>query len=608
MEELLPQKIQHVVKEGFERMKVHKRATAMFVKEYAGQYYSKHAGLTGDSPINMLYNAIRAIVPNLVMKSPVNLVTTRYTQQKQYAGLLSLGLDSIEKTLKLKDTLRAWIVAALFGWGIIKVGVSSSGQMLKFGDINVDPGQIYADLVSIDNFVIDPTCSLRSESSFQGHKTMVPRQLLLDTDVYNHDLVARLPSSTVVSKNDKDRLSDITKLQSGAVSMNNIQDYVDVIELHVPEANALITIPDPYQTTFDEYISMEDYYGPKEGPYVDLSFSQPVPGQPFPIAPVSMIFDLHRITNEVFNKVVAQSLGQKDVVLYNPANADEMEDLRDSDTGDFVKSNDPKAFQTVSIGGQNQSNEIMLQELQMWFNYMAANPDQLSGNTKPGGNSKESATKSSILQNNASIGVEDARGILYDRAAEVSKRLAWFLHTDPLIDLPITKRKIGGEEIQLELTPEQRCGDFLDFAFEIKQRSMSQLPPDVRAKRIFEFGVNLLPNAVNAAMLMMQMGRQFNLEKYLTMMAREAGIEEEIEDLFFDPEFQERMELMMMLGPQNAGKAGDGKGSGGGITPGAMTQNGSMPSSMGPTTPAMDFNSNSQVGAAGAQSDMRGMG
>lgn len=603
-EELPSQKLQLAVKEGFERMKSYRRATAMFVKEYVGAYYARQYGLKGEMPINLMYNAVRAIVPNIVMKSPVNKVTTPYVAHRPYAELLSLGLDSVDEQIGLKETLRAWVVSALFGWGIIKVGLSASGQMIEFGDVNVDPGQVYAKLVSLDNWVIDPMCTDLREASFLGNRTMVPRQLLLDTDIYDHDLVMRLPMSSAVEKNDKDRLSDLTKLQSGAMAINGIQDLVDVVELWIPGADAIVTIPDPYQTTFEKYISIEDYYGPKEGPYVDLSFSQPVEGNPFPVAPASVWYDLHNITNVVFNKVIEQTLAQKDIVLYNPANSDEMGDIRDAKTNEYIASTDPKSFQQISLGGQNVKNEVMLQELQTWFNYMAANPDQMAGNTTPGtSGGKQSATKSAILQNNAAVGVEDMRGMTYDGAARVNKKLGWYLHTDPLIDLPLTKRKTGGEYVQLQLTPEQRQGDFINFAFNIKQRSMSKLPPQERTRRIFEFCSNVLPAAVNSAQIMMQMGRPFNLEAYLTLMAHEAGIEDEVEDLFYDPQFQQRLSIMMQLGPQNAGKAGGG---GGTLSTGAIMQNGGLPSATKMETPGQQFNSNAQIGANPGQADIRG--
>lgn len=595
-EEIMPAKIQQVAKAGFERMKNYRRATAMFVKEYAGYYYRQSKGLTGEEPINLIFNTIRAMVPNLVMQSPINQVTTKFTAYKQYAELLSLALNSVEEDIKLKQTLRAWIVSALFGWGIMKIGLNATGEMIKFGDVNVDPGQVYAELVDLDNFILDPICTNIYEASMLGHKTMVPRQMLLDDNSYNHDLVRRLPTSAMIRKNDT--ASQLTQKHMGTLEIQSLMDFVDVCELWIPEADAIVTIPDPEQATFNDYLKITDYYGPKEGPYVFLSFTPPVIGNPFPVAPVSLWYDLHRMANRVFTKIMDQADRQKDVLLYNPAAADDAQSLVEAKDGDAIASTNPKDAQVYSYGGQNRNNEQMLQQLQVWYNYVSGNPDQMSGNIPNVAKGKETATRSQILQANANISIEDARGILYDQTAEISRRIAWYLHHDPLIEIPLTKRTTGGEEVQRVLTPEQRQGDFLKYTFKIVQRSMSRLDPTIRSKRIMEFGTNILPAAVNAAMMMMQIGMPFNLQRYLTRIAEEMGIGDWVQDMFDDPEFQQKLELYMAIGPKNAGPS---IGGGGGMQP-----NQPNPMARPIATPGQEANQFAQGGAAESQAANQG--
>lgn len=594
VEEIVPQKVHQVVKQGFERVKRHRVAAAMFIKEYVGHYYRENYGMTGEEPINLIFHTIRSTVPNLVMQNPINEITTKLIAQKQYAELLSLALNEVDKQIKLKKTLRAWIVSAFFGLGIIKIGLAAKGEMIQFGDVNIDPGQIYASLVDLDNFVLDPVCTDLINSTFLGHLTMVPRQLLLDTKEYDHDLVMQLPSSKNIAK--ENVIADITQKQAGRLEMQSLMDYVDVVELWVPEADALVTIPDPRQITFDKYISVKDYYGPKEGPYVFLSFTPPVPGNPFPVAPVGIYFDLHRMANRMFIKTMDQADRQKDLLLYNPAQVDEANDIVEAKDGDAIASTDPKGAQIYSYGGQNQKNELMLQELQVWYNYISGNPDQIAGNMTPGTKgSRETATRSQILQANASITVEDARDILYDETAEINRRIAWYLHTDPFIELPFTKRTTGNQEIQLILTPEQRQGDFFTLTFNIVARSMSRLDPAIRSKRIMEFATNVLPAAANTAMIMMQMGTPFNLQRYLTRIANELGIGEWVNDLFDDPEFQQKLAMYLSMGPQNAGKATQASSEG-------TMQNKGFPMKRNILTPNQESNQFAQQTAAEGQS------
>jgi hypothetical protein len=219
-----------------------------------------------------------------------------------------------------------------------------------------------------------------------------------------------------------------------------------------------------------------------------LSFTPPVPGNPFPVAPVSMWFDLHRMANRMLSKIMDQADRQKDVLVYNPAQADEAQEIADARDGDSVMSTNPEGVKVISYGGQESNNEVMLSQLQMWYNYISGNPDAISGNMTPAsGSSQDTATRAQIMQANAGITIEDAKQLLYQATSEVNRRFAWYLHYDPFINLPMIKRTTGGDEQQVTLTPEQRRGDFDQFTFEVVARSMSPIDPGTRTRAIMEF-------------------------------------------------------------------------------------------------------------------------
>ena len=592
-----PIKVQTIVRLGFKRVEHFCKVTAMMFKSYVPQYYRQISGVEGEEPLGLVFHVIRSFVPNLVMDTPVTNVTTPYLAHKAYAELLGLGLDSVARDIKLKDELRKWITNAMFGWGIMQVGLAASGELLQHDDVMIDNGQVYAKNVSIDNFGFDPACTDIREANSMWHRTTVPRQLLLDTDGYDHDIVKALPSSPT---NHAQKLADFTRTPEAKGAMTRLQDEVDVVEMYVPEAEAIITMGDPTQTIQPRYIKVADYNGVKEGPYVFLSFSQPVDQNPFPVAPVSVWYDLAKAANEVFNKELEQIRQQKDIILYNPAQSDEVDDIQESKTGDKVPSTDPKGINAVSIGGQNPKNDAALATIQFWLNYMSGNPDFISANPGPsGGRGKETATKTMTMQGNASVGLEDMRGMVYDGTSEIQRRVAWYLHTDPFIDLPLTKRSTGGEQVQLTLTPEQRQGDFLKFTFKIVARSMTPMDPMVRSKRIELFCGTIMPNAANTAMILAQVGQQFNITKYLTIVAFEMGIQDIVEDIFNDPEWQQKMQMMAQMGPQDPGKAN---------TPGAgIQQNRGSPMVRPTATPQQDVNAQVQAGANQGQSLNQGL-
>ena len=598
MPELItPTQIEELVILGFKRMERFNNVTRMLFKSYIPEYYQRDCAKDVDEPINLVFNTIRAFVPNLVMRNPITHVTTPYVAHKQYADLLGLGLDSVSRQIGLKDELRAWITNALFGWGIMRVGIKASGEQLNFDDVLVDNGQVYARNISLSNFGFDPTCTHINRAKLLWDRVTIPREILLSTEGYNHDVVRGLPSSPT---NMTESVADQTRTTEAKTVMAKLQDEVDVVQIYVPEIESWVLMGDPKQSRSGKYINVAEYNGPKEGPYTFLSFSPPVDESPFPVPPVSIWYELARLTNRIFNKMVRQFESQKDIGLYSPNQADTVSQIEEAVTNEWVPTMDPKGIQVVSFGGQNPNNERFLSELNMIYNTMAGNPELLQGQAVPGGKST-TATAVQALQNNASITLEDMRDIVYDRTADVERDIAWHLHTDPFMDMVLSKRTTGGEQVQLFLTPEQRMGDFLDFTFKIVARSMSKMDPMVRSKKIVDFCTNIIPGAAQTAMVLMQIGQQFNIQRYLSQVAFEMGIEDVAEDMFDDPEWDQKMAVMMMLGPQNPGKAGSGG------SPAGAAQNKGNAMARPVSTPTQDFNQQSQASAAEAQSINQGV-
>jgi hypothetical protein len=587
---MVASKFANAVKEGFDRNKRFRKARAMFIKEYVGRYYANEYGLIGEEPINLIFNTIRALVPNLVMQNPVNQVTTEFVPYRDYAFLLSKQLDVLGNKLDLKTILRRGIVDSLFLLGIFKTGLAQGGKMLNFGDVQVDEGQIFTDVVDFDDLVFDSSCRTLDKAAYIGDCNRVSRQILLDDVEFDHDLVMRLPRSK--HPDATHRAEALSQSNMTNQEIYELQDFVDVVELFVPGAEALITIPDPRQAIFENYLAARTYYGPQNGPYTFLALSQPVPGNPLPVPPVGVWYDLHIMANRMMNKVLSQADRQRDVAIYDPSNADEAEDIRTSEDGDTI-AGDPDSVKVVSFGGQNQKNEAIMSQLQVWYNYMAGNPDQIAGIAT----GADTATGQAILQGNISVGLQDMRGMIDDCAAEINSKHAWYLHTDPLLDQMLSIRKPGGAMVQLRLTPEQRRGDWFDYTFKIKPKSMRRLDPAVRAKRIIDFGTNTLQSVMMSGQVAMQMGLQFNVQEALSDIAEELGILDEVQDWFMDPTFMQRVQLMMAMGPQPAGKASEE----------GTQQNKGSPTRRPVASPGTEMKQGFQAGANQSQSMNQGV-
>ncbi len=581
----------NAVKLGEERLRNFRASRMMMLREYAGSYYDKDHGTIGNEPINLIFNAIATLVPTLVTNFPKTLVTSKFLAYRGYAELLGLGLDFLAKELDLRSELRRWIVDSLFVIGIMKTGIATSDSIINFSDdMRIDPGQPYATTVDFDDYILDPAARRIEEASFVGHRVRVPRQMLLDSGLYKNDMVERLPTAG----NDPFERRDTQTISQHEITpsqINDLQDFVEVRELWVPGAQTLVTLPGGPQVP-DDYLRIEDYNGPDEGPYTYLSLSPPLPNNPMPIAPVAVWYDLHIAANKMAKKVMEQAERQKDILAFKPSAADDAQEIVDAGDGEAIGVMDPDAAKVMSFGGQQRSNESHLQQLSYWFNLCSGNTDQLGGVRSDA----NTATQANILQTNASVRVEDMKDIVYLGTRNIQRKLAWYLHTDPLIALPLIKRTpipsqtVMGpmgpmivpprmQEDQAILSPDVRRGDFLDFNFEIESQSMSRMDPAQRVQKMLLLTGKVVPALAQAAMVCQQMGVQFSFAKCLIRISKEMGIEW-MDEVFFDPAFQQQMMGIQALAPQpdnqKPGQApqiqGQSQQPGGGM--GAIQQNG----------------------------------
>ena len=285
------------------------------------------------------------------------------------------------------------------------------------------------------------------------------------------------------------------------------------------------------------------------------------------------------------------------IVLYDPAYADQAQAIIDAYNNASIACSNPDAVKVVSFAGQDLENERMVQSLFGWFNMIAGNPTQMGGMRSPTSGSPISATETTALQGNAVVVLEDMRDLTYDVNADVSKKQAWYLHTDPLINVPLTKRATGSAPVQVWLTPEQRQGDWSEYTYKIVKRSMLVLEPNLRAKRIMEFYTNVIPAVMTSAQVAMQMGIAFNVPRALMQAAEEMGISDALNEIFEDPTFRKHMDYFAMQGPKDAGK--------GGLSPQGVGQQGGYPLQHSILTPGQEFNQEAQGLAGIGQSAMR---
>lgn len=555
--EYSPRKLQRVVSHGFDRVENFRKARYLFMNEYVGAFYDK-ADPGQASPVNLIFKAVSILVPHLVAKNPEHDVQAKYALYADYAEMLGLSLDQLAKDIKLKQTYRLAIIDAIFGMGIIKTGLAVSNQTLATEDgLGTNLTQPYADRVDLDDFTFDPDCRDFREATFLGNRVRVPRWWMLDSGLFDPAVVEKLPSVGDVQRRGKEALSlSRGRKRTGAgesTKHDSLVDYVDLVEVYLPDEQIIVTVPFGEHNPGDDYLRVVEYEGPDSGPYHFLGFHW-APNNPFPVAPCGIWYDLHQMANDHAAKANRQANRAKEVLVYGRQAADDAQEIVDADDGDSVAVDNPDQVKSVQFGGAMDDVYRHLSWIDMKFAESGPGDfNQLGGEHSEAG----TATEASLLAAAATIRVGDMKDIIYDFTSEVGTDLAWWIHTDPLIEQPLVKRMPGGESMTLILTPEARHGEFLDYHIQVKWESMDRDNPIMRSQKLTQFVQTVVPTAIQTFVQLhaVGLGHMFNFVKFISINAKLQGIDN-FEAVWNDPEFQAMLVEQMMRMPQMQGSVG----------------------------------------------------
>jgi hypothetical protein len=529
---ITPDRLNRNVRLGFDKMAHFRKSRLSFMRQYVTRLYQASRGDQEGSkanPLQLMFNATTTLVPNLVYHDPQSRVTSNFMAFRPYAEVLELALNHLVREINLRNTLRMAITDAVFSCGWIKTGLGVSGQTLDMDGELKDVGQPYADRVDPDDMVIDPLARQPYNWLWIGNAFETPAEMLADSGLFDPDLIMSLADSG------DDHMKRAASLSGGnPVEAQDLGRMIRLVEIYIPEDGRIVTIPAPDTGPQDVFLREVDYEGPERGPYHQLGFSF-VPDNIMPVAPAMVWYDLHMLANRVARKVARQAERMKTVLAFEPVASDSAQAIVDSDDGESVAVENIESIKEITYGGPNQDAYQYLNWAGNAFAEAAMNLDLLSGNQT----GEATATQAEMLQANTSVRLADMQNMVYDFAGAVMKDLAFFLHTDPLIEMPLVKRKAGQDE-QVFYTPEMREGDFLDYAISVVPMSMARQDPNVKVRRLMEFIGSGVPALASAYQML---GPAFNLEQALLLIGREMGIKE-LDEIINSPLLQMQMDRM----------------------------------------------------------------
>jgi hypothetical protein len=474
------------------------------VEQYVGSHYAG-GGPEKRVPVNLLELLATIYVQHLAARAPRVMVSTHVDSLKPFARNMELALNQIPGEIGLGSTLRRAVQEALFGLGVVKVGISRGGEKYEGNDV----GESFVDLVQLDDYFVDMSAKSRETIAFEGNDYWLTLEEAREI-AGGSELQA--DGHTITGDQGQARAEGV----SGAEGADVYGDRVHLRDVWLPRTCEVVT----YAVTSKKELRKVAWDGPECGPYHILGFAD-VPGNLLPLPTVATLRDLHELGNLVFRKLAKQAEAKKTVVTFaggadNDAAATALKEASD---GHGIKWAGQKP-ETITVGGIDAESLAFYLQVYEQFNRLAGNLDSLGGL----GPSAETASQENAIGQAASARMASMKARTIDFARGVWKALAWFEWTNPVRKRTIRK-PVEGTDIVLtrEWSAETRDGDFLDFNFDVDPYSMEEDTPAIKLQKIKAVFLEVV---LPALPMMQQQGAQVDFRKLIELFARLGNVDE----------------------------------------------------------------------------------
>ena len=443
------------------------------VKEFVGDKWSD-GGADHRVPLNVLALTHEIYLQHLVSASPAALVVPKhsYRRLKPDAMKRGLALTNLAEEIHLGDTLRRWAAEGLFSMGLLKVGLAVGAEVEIDGFIR-DNGQLFSDLIDLDDWVHDMSATNWYQMGYCGHRYAVDLDRVKESKHYNRDMTEGLQASEPRSRN-PDGTERVDAMGGAENSQNSHwKDQVWLWDIWIPDSELVLTFVDngaamPIKTI--------EWQGPEVGPYHQLGFTD-VPGNIKPLPTHALGRDMHEALNRAMRKVVRQMENEKTVGQLQGAQEEEAQRIMDASDGHVVATPGGTKIDYMKHGGINPNTlAFALAAKQLAFEF-AGNLESLGG-LSPSSDTVGQDKLISAASNKKMIKMQTA----FEKAVSgVFKSMGWYMEYDPLIEIPVHKRVPGTNiEVPATFSPEDKEGDYWDYNYSVAPYSMKIKTPSER--------------------------------------------------------------------------------------------------------------------------------
>lgn len=470
------------------------------VLHLGGSHYSEESRLR--TPVNLIGLYVDIVTRSLVPRSPRVLLTTFEPEAKPVAKAMQDWLN--DQLVNVTDVFERWVMDALCGLGILKVGLARPSESQAFG-YEVGAGQPFLDVVDIDDFAFDIGCTRLSHAAFVAHRVRLPLDGLKQE--YPKAKISAVPYRRV---DDSEERTD----SIGRTELIELEDMATIWEVYLPRSRMVVVLSENEDIDV-EPLDVKEWMGPPTGPYYFLGFGT-IPGNPLPKPPLFDLLDLHVSANRLVSKMLRQAERQKNVTPVRSASMPQVQEFINASDGDVVRfDGDPPV--EVSIGSPNRDVGAIADMARQLFSWRAGNLDIMGGLRTMG----RTATQDSILNENSSKSLADKQMVMIRELTRAISAFAWFWYHHPTAVMK-TEVRVQDYTYTRVLNPLTGSGLRRNIPWDkmrlsIDVYSMVPLTPEERAARVVETlrGV-ILPLAPAFA----QSGMSINPQAVLKMLAQ----------------------------------------------------------------------------------------
>ncbi len=487
-----------------------RKLTVKMLGQYAAGWYDGKS-MANKQPLNLIDRGVQIIGPYLVGGPPKVMIDAKrnMSSNRPFARTLELALEHLFREIKFHElTLRPAVFNSMFSMGVVKTGIMKSGEVELYGHLH-DVGQGYADNISWDDYRGDFMASNREDMEIEGHEYLLPMEAVVDSGLfrnYDHLQSDSIPYSESTSP---DAISKDGGQSQGGARYERLRKVVRLQDFWIPDEGIVITVPRLGEGV--KIMRTVEWEGPESGPFDVLGYRF-FSGSPIAIPPVFTWLGYNNIINKLVDKMNQQAQRERKIVAYDLGSSQDAKYISQTPDGSTVGVKNIDGIKELEMGGVSETNFQFIQFMEQQFSIAGGNLYTIGGRAS----GAETLGQEQMLQANASKALEDMVQQVHQFTKSIVEKLAWFMWSDPLIELPVIKR-VAGYELETKFSQETKEGDFFDYAFDIEPYSMSRMNPEMRYQKLLQLVSQVVLPTMDIAA---QQGSQLNVDELVREAAR----------------------------------------------------------------------------------------